>query len=188
MNVMNVFISVIADQGASKDIQQLFTAIDRRIEALQRNTKNSSSDGQDKPPESTLDQPLPQFEDDDRESFTLGEHNSSPESSPDCHVGSRTRHAPAIVSKPDNKDDQSDDPPCAGELSEKMSENDNANRADASNKMSATNVTTEECSGESEKESETATPASSRSPSEGASTTTTVSSSTDNANEASFSQ
>jgi len=187
MNYMCVFISVAIYQGASKDIQQLFTAIDRRIEALLRNTKNNSTDDRDKLPESTSDQPLPQFEDDDKESFTLGEHNSSPESSPDCHVGSRTRHAPAIVSKPDKKNDANDDQ-CARGLNEKMSDKaSNADKVNAS-KTSASCATTEECSGESEKESETATPASSRSPSEGASTTTTISSSTDNANEASFSQ
>ena len=81
---------LIALQGVTKDIQQLFTAIDRRVEALRRNVQHSRNETQKE-----VTAPVnSSFDEDDKESF-LDEHNSSPDSSPDTHT-SRLRHPISI--------------------------------------------------------------------------------------------
>ncbi len=70
-------------QGATKDIQTLFTAIDRRIQALKRNVSSDNS------AESSTNQPdllktaaiLPDDEEDKEESLS---RQSSPDSSPEA--------------------------------------------------------------------------------------------------------
>lgn len=87
----NSTCNVSDQQGATKDVQQLFTAMDRRIEALRRN----QSTGAERESADTATPPGgPQvpFDDDDKESFLdHDEPHSSPDSSPDRQVGSRTR-------------------------------------------------------------------------------------------------
>lgn len=134
--------------------------------------------------------PVP-FDDDDKESF-LDEPHSSPDSSPDRQIGSRTRLVPTIKTVAVSSEDEAsevvkergeggatDEEPApkgnrkGGKLRER--------RQDAKNSGSD--------GGEgigSDRESTTATPPSSRSPSVGASTTTI--SSSDNAPEPNFSQ
>ena len=163
----------------------MFTAIDRRIEALRRNSSSDSAE-RDALSDSAA-QPLPQFDDDDKES-SLGEQNSSPESSPECNVSSRTRHAPAIniPPGPEKKDSESESKE-ESETETREVHKDGIGKAQGA-ELSTPSSTALEERRESDKESETTTPPSSRSPSEGASTTTTISSSTDNATEANFSQ
>ena len=164
-------------QGATKDIQQLFTACDRRIEALRRNLGTDEERDCSVGIEKTTPTTIP-FDDDDKESFLDGPH-SSPDSSPDCHVSSRARLAgPAVKT--------------VGVASQGK----DRNRSDVREKGREERVGSEEvksssggvCDGEGmasdiDRESATtATPPSSRSPSLGASTTTTISSSDNNNN------
>ena len=196
-------------QGATKDIQQLFTAIDRRIEALRRNLNTAESEPQhhhDSDPahhgvtpisSSAATAQVP-FDDDDKESF-LGDTHSSPDSSPDCRAAaSRTRLAAATVQTVG----------VASSGGEGAEEGEKGRKKD----VVVVVVTGEEGEGQkevwpeggevrteekgeqrtadesgSDKESTSATPPSSRSPSLGRASTTTISSS-DNAPEANFSQ
>lgn len=170
-------------QGATKDIQQLFTAIDRRIEALRRNSDSST----ERDVIDSASQSVPQalFDEDDKESF-LGEQHSSPESSPECHVGSRTRHAPTINMAGEREKEEVAEETQKQEEESREIHVDQVKEGVCDSKQEP--VTSCEGGGESDKDSATATPPSSRSPSLGASTTTTVSSSTDNTTEANFSQ
>ena len=83
-------------QGAGKDIQQLFTAIDRRIEALKRNattdqeSKAGSKSAVAKSAQNTS------FDEEDKESFL--EYRSSPESSPEpSNSSTRARLIPVPI-------------------------------------------------------------------------------------------
>lgn len=132
--------------------------------------------------------PVP-FDDDDKESF-LDEAHSSPDSSPDRQIGSRTRLVPAIKTVA---------VPSEGETSKgEREEGEGATKdegavpkGDRKDNLAETEdvKTSDSDYGEgigSDRESTTATPPSSRSPSVGASTTTI--SSSDNAPEPNFSQ
>ena len=95
MKLLDLFFLV---QGAGKDIQQLFTAIDRRIEALKRNATTSQEGGEEgvkltAPKSSSQNN---SFDEEDKESI-LG-HQSSPESSPEPPDSStRTRLIPVPI-------------------------------------------------------------------------------------------
>ena len=166
-------------QGATKDIQQLFTAVDRRIEALKRNQNTADAERDAPNSEKGLAAEVP-FDDDDKESF-LDEPHSSPDSSPECHVGSRTRLAHTTVKT------------VGMPSSSKRKEEGRVGRSDGRTRGAEVPRGREEAGEEagcgsdtregltSDKESTTATPPSSRSPSLGASTTTI--SSSDNAPE-----
>ena len=85
-------------QGAGKDIQQLFTAIDRRIEALKRNASTSQEGGEEgtklTTPKSSSQNAS--FDEEDKESIL--DHQSSPESSPEPPDSStRTRLIPVPI-------------------------------------------------------------------------------------------
>jgi hypothetical protein len=173
-------------KGATKDIQQLFTAVDRRIEALKRNQNTTAEqDGPNLDKSSAAEIP---FDDDDKESF-LDEPHSSPDSSPDCHISSRTRLAPTTVKSvgiPSNKREEGGR---SGDLGGRAGEREeSAGRAEKKAELKAEEAggTSSDNREASDKESTTATPPSSRSPSLGASTTTI--SSSDNAPDPNFSQ
>ncbi len=172
----------------------MFTAIDRRIEALRRNSDSDNTEPQisNPPADSAYNPPLPQFEDDDKESLILGEQNSSPESSPDCHVGSRTRHAPAIniTTETKQKEVSGEDEPkvLEGTPGSLESAGDNDGKDGHVGTAELSTSTPDGGIDTIDKESDSATPPSTRSPSEEASVSTTISSSTDNATETNFSQ
>ena len=76
-------------QGAPKDVQQLFTAIDRRVEALRRNAEYSQEGSESQQEAGTRpDSQNVSFDEDDKESF-LDDPHSSPDSSPDAHSHAR---------------------------------------------------------------------------------------------------
>lgn len=86
------YILSLLPKGATKDIQQLFTAIDRRIEALKRNIQHSQESSEQQNEAFRLAAPTAStsFDEDDKESF-FDEHHSSPESSPETHTSTRLR-------------------------------------------------------------------------------------------------
>ena len=86
------YILSVFPKGAAKDIQQLFTAIDRRIEALKRNIQHSQESSEQQNEAFRLAAPTAStsFDEDDKESF-FDEHHSSPESSPETHTSTRLR-------------------------------------------------------------------------------------------------
>lgn len=82
-------ISVFLIMGAPKDVQQLFTAIDRRVEALRRNAEYSQEGSESQQEAGTRpDSQNVSFDEDDKESF-LDDPHSSPDSSPDAHSHAR---------------------------------------------------------------------------------------------------
>lgn len=86
-------VSVFLIMGAAKDIQQLYTAVDRRIQALRRNASESGERGEDEATPaiiSSSEAQMASFDEDDKESFLDGPH-SSPESSPEPHSSTRLR-------------------------------------------------------------------------------------------------
>ena len=89
---MKGYILSVFPKGAAKDIQQLFTAIDRRIEALKRNIQHSQESSEQQNEAFRLAAPTAStsFDEDDKESF-FDEHHSSPESSPETHTSTRLR-------------------------------------------------------------------------------------------------
>ena len=86
----------LCSQGAGKDIQQLFTAIDRRIEALKRNVTTDQDSEEGAKPTSTKSSQNTSFDEEDKESIL--DHHSSPESSPEPPDSStRTRLIPVPI-------------------------------------------------------------------------------------------
>lgn len=167
-------VGVFLIMGSAKDIQQLFTAIDRRIEALKRNV---GTDVERDGAKSEKDAAQISFDDDDKESF-LDEPHSSPDSSPDCHVSTRSRLAPSIKAMPITKTEEK------GEVEGSKQEGENREKDGERVEEAKGGLSVGSDGGEgatSDRESTTATPSSSRSPSLGASTTTI--SSSDNAPE-----
>ncbi len=124
------------------------------------------------------------FEDDDKESF-LDEPRSSPDSSPDCHIRSRTRLAPAVktVAMTTTKDEEKGDGGI--EVEGENNEGEEEEEEEGAKNLCGSDVGEGVVS--DDRESTTATPPSSRSPSLGASTTT-ISSSDNNAPDNNFSQ
>ncbi len=89
-------------QGATKDIQTLFTAIDRRIQALKRNVPSDSiqSDTDQSDPTTAI---LPDDEEDKDEA--LSSRQSSPDSSPEA-VRVRPFERPPVISVTNADSDQ----------------------------------------------------------------------------------
>lgn len=161
--------------------------MDRRIEALKRN-QNSDTERDGTNLEKSSAAVIP-FDDDDKESF-LDELHSSPDSSPECHVSSRTRLAPSNVKTvgiPSSKRGQEEQG--GGDLEGRAKERAEAPGRKGEDEAEFKGEETNSDAGDgigSDRESTTATPPSSRSPSLGASTTTI--SSSDNAPDPNFSQ
>ncbi len=82
-------------QGASKDIQTLFTAIDRRIQALKRNVLSDNTEQATDPSEPPNTTAI--LRDDEEDKYESISRQSSPDSSPEA-IRVRAIERPPVIS------------------------------------------------------------------------------------------